>query len=73
MGEDDNRERSVSRYGNTSDMSPMMKEYFFVTTERHERFWNFPSYSTAGGSQGQPESEAEAGAEAKVSPRGVSG
>lgn len=58
MGENDNRERSVSGYGNTSDMSPMMKEYFFGTTERHERFWNLPSHSTAWGSQEQPEAEA---------------
>lgn len=59
MGEDDNGENAVSGYGNTSDMSPMMEEYFFATTERHERFWNLPNHSTAGDSRVPPEAEAE--------------
>ena len=46
-------------YGDTSNMSPMMEEYFFFTTNRHERHWNSPRNSAAVDSQAQQEGETE--------------
>lgn len=48
-----------SGYGDTSNMSPMMEEYFFFTTDRLERLWNSPRDSAAVDSQAQREGETE--------------